>query len=92
MQRMQTAMTDIARNHACRRRKPIRPLDAREGRRLAETVRELSAERDTLKTRVAALEQGLGRRHRLNRPGREGRQPARRLPPPLPEPPSPASG
>ena len=40
--------------------KPLRPLDAREGRRLAETVRELAAEREALRTRVAALEQGLG--------------------------------
>ena len=40
--------------------KPVRPLDAREGRRLAETVRELTADRETLVARIATLEQGLG--------------------------------
>ena len=40
--------------------KPVRPLDAREGRRLAETVSELSIEREVLKARIAALEQGIG--------------------------------
>lgn len=39
--------------------KPIRPLDAREGRRLAETVRALAADRDRLLARVATLEQSL---------------------------------
>ena len=39
--------------------KPIRPLDAREGRRLAETVRSLAADRDRLLARVATLEQNL---------------------------------
>jgi hypothetical protein len=39
--------------------KPIRPLDAREGRRLAETVRSLAADRDRLVARVATLEQSL---------------------------------
>ena len=39
--------------------KPIRPLDAREGRRLAETVRSLAADRDRLAARVATLEQSL---------------------------------
>jgi hypothetical protein len=39
--------------------KPIRPLDAREGRRLAETVRSLAADRDRLLARVATLEQSL---------------------------------
>ena len=39
--------------------KPIRPLDAREGRRLAETVRSLAADRERLIARVATLEQGL---------------------------------
>ena len=39
--------------------KPIRPLDAREGRRLAETVRSLAADRDRLLARVASLEQSL---------------------------------
>ena len=39
--------------------KPIRPLDAREGRRLAETVRSLAADRDRLLARVAMLEQSL---------------------------------
>jgi hypothetical protein len=39
--------------------KPIRPLDAREGRRLAETVRSLAADRDRLVARVATLEQNL---------------------------------
>jgi hypothetical protein len=38
---------------------PIRPLDAREGRRLAETVRALAADRDRLLARVATLEQNL---------------------------------
>jgi hypothetical protein len=39
--------------------KTIRPLDAREGRRLAETVRSLAADRDRLLARVATLEQSL---------------------------------
>jgi hypothetical protein len=39
--------------------KPIRPLDAREGRRLAETVRGLTADRERLLARVATLEQSL---------------------------------
>jgi len=39
--------------------KPIRPLDAREGRRLAETVRSLEADRDRLLARIATLEQNL---------------------------------
>jgi hypothetical protein len=39
--------------------KPIRPLDAREGRRLAETVRVLAADRERLLDRVATLEQNL---------------------------------
>jgi hypothetical protein len=39
--------------------KPIRPLDAREGRRLAETVRTLTADRERLLARVATLEQSL---------------------------------
>ena len=57
--RIQTAMTDV-RESMRWSGKPGRPLDAREGRQLAEAIRELSAERDTLKNRVAALEQGLG--------------------------------
>jgi hypothetical protein len=36
---------------------PAHPLDAREGRRLAETVRSLAADREELRTRVTALEQ-----------------------------------
>jgi hypothetical protein len=39
--------------------KPIRPLDAREGRRLAETVRLLAADRERLLARVATLEQSI---------------------------------
>ena len=39
--------------------KRLRPLDAREGRRLAETVRVLAADRERLLDRVATLEQGL---------------------------------
>ena len=39
--------------------KPIRPLDAREGRRLAETVRELAADRERLLARIATLEQSI---------------------------------
>ena len=39
--------------------KPIRPLDAREGRRLAETVRALAADRERLLARVATLEQSI---------------------------------
>lgn len=39
--------------------KPLRPLDAREGRRLAETVRVLAADRERLLDRVATLEQSL---------------------------------
>jgi hypothetical protein len=39
--------------------KPIRPLDAREGRRLTETVRALAADRERLLARVATLEQSV---------------------------------
>ena len=39
--------------------KPIRPLDAREGRRLAETVRVLAADRERVFARVASLEQSI---------------------------------
>jgi hypothetical protein len=39
--------------------KPIRPLDAREGRRLAETVHSLEADRERLLSRIATLEQNL---------------------------------
>jgi hypothetical protein len=39
--------------------KPIRPLDAREGRRLAETVRVLAADRERLIARIATLEQNV---------------------------------
>jgi hypothetical protein len=39
--------------------KPIRPLDAREGRRLAETVRGLAADRERLLDRIASLEQNI---------------------------------
>jgi hypothetical protein len=39
--------------------KPIRPLDAREGRRLAETVRGLAADRERLLDRIATLEQSI---------------------------------
>src|SRR4051812_1416317 len=35
---------------------PIRPLDAREGRRLAETVRTLTADRERLIARIDTLE------------------------------------
>jgi hypothetical protein len=55
--RITKAMTNL---HETALPSGVRPLDAREGRRLAETVRELSAERDALKSRIAALEQGLG--------------------------------
>ena len=39
--------------------KPVKPLDAIEGRRLAETVRALVADRDRLVARIATLEQSL---------------------------------
>lgn len=39
--------------------KPVRPLDAREGRRLADTVRVLMADRERLLDRVATLEQSI---------------------------------
>lgn len=39
--------------------KTIRPLDAREGRRLAETVRSLSSDRDRLLARIATLEHSV---------------------------------
>jgi hypothetical protein len=39
--------------------KPIRPLDAREGHRLAETVRGLAADRERLLARIATLEQNI---------------------------------
>ena len=38
---------------------PVRPLDAREGRRLAETVRSLVAERDRLTARLDTLEHSV---------------------------------
>jgi hypothetical protein len=57
--RIQTGMADL-RETLLPSSAKVRPLDAREGRRLAETVRELSAERDALKTRISALEHGLG--------------------------------
>ena len=38
---------------------PARPLTAQEGRRLAETVRVLAADRDRLVSRIATLEHGL---------------------------------
>ena len=58
--RIQTAMSDFRGSLLSSSAKPVRPLDAGEVRRLAETVRELSAERSALQTRLAALEQGLG--------------------------------
>jgi hypothetical protein len=39
--------------------KPIRPLDAQEGRRLADIVRSLAADREQLLARVAMLEQSV---------------------------------
>lgn len=57
--RIQTALVDF-REKMRPSGKPVQPLDAREGRQLAEAIRDLSGERDALKTRVAALEQGLG--------------------------------
>jgi hypothetical protein len=39
--------------------KPVRALDAREGRRLAETVKELAADRERLLARIATLEQNI---------------------------------
>ncbi|MCX7314984.1 MAG: hypothetical protein WCG92_16255 [Hyphomicrobiales bacterium] len=39
--------------------KPVRPLDANEGRRLAETVRALTIDRDRLLERIASLEQTI---------------------------------
>lgn len=38
---------------------PVRPLDAREGRRLAETVRTLTTDRERLLERIAILEQNV---------------------------------
>jgi hypothetical protein len=40
--------------------KPVRPLDAKEAQRLAETVRLLAADRERLLTRVATLEHSIG--------------------------------
>jgi hypothetical protein len=40
--------------------KTLRSLDAREGQRLAETVRTLTADRDRLQTRLTTLERSLG--------------------------------
>ena len=40
--------------------KPIRPLDAAEGRQLAETVETLAADRERLLARIAALEESVG--------------------------------
>src|SRR5215207_2424968 len=52
----------------------VRPLNAREGRRLAETVRHLSGDRDRLLARLAALEQNVdgitGSIARVERAGR----------------------
>jgi len=40
--------------------KAIRPLDAQDGQRLAETVRTLAADRDRLQTQLATLERSVG--------------------------------
>jgi hypothetical protein len=84
--RIQTAMSDLRETLIPSGVKPVRPLDAREGRRLAETVRELSVERDALKTRIAAIEHGLGGvTGSIARVERAARQPAW-LPLPVPAP------
>jgi hypothetical protein len=59
--------------------RPVRPFDAREGRRLAETVRTLTADRDRLMARIATLEQGLdnitGSIARVEKVAKAARQP-----------------
>jgi hypothetical protein len=74
--------------------KPVRPLDAREGRRLAETVRTLAADRERLLARVATLEQSLdgitgsiARVEKAVKTPVEG-LPAAAAPSPLPSPPA----
>jgi hypothetical protein len=57
--RMHLAIAEIHENLIPSGTKPIRPLDAREGRRLAETVRTLAADRERLISRVATLEQSI---------------------------------
>ena len=56
--------------------KPIRPLDAREGRRLAETVRALDRRPRTAARPRRHPRAEHRRHHRLDRPGREGREDA----------------
>jgi hypothetical protein len=57
--RLLVAAAEFRENLASPGTKSVRPLDAREGRRLAETVRELTADRDPLLARIAALEHSL---------------------------------
>lgn len=57
--RMHLAIAEIHENLIPSGTQPIRPLDAREGRRLAETVRTLAADRERLISRVATLEQSI---------------------------------
>ena len=57
--RLHVAFADIHESLIPSGAKPIRPLDAREGRRLAETVRMLAADRERLLDRVATLEQSI---------------------------------
>jgi hypothetical protein len=57
--RMHLAIAEIHENLIPSGTDPIRPLDAREGRRLAETVRALVADRERLISRVATLEQSI---------------------------------
>ncbi len=57
--RLQTAVAEVHEILLPTGVKPVRPLDAREGRRLAETVRQLSGDRDRLLDRLASLEQNV---------------------------------
>ena len=57
--RLQQAFAEVREIFIPTGARPIRPLDAREGRRLAEAVLSLAAERERLLARVDALEQNL---------------------------------
>jgi hypothetical protein len=67
--------------------KPARPLDAIEGRKLAETVRVLTADRERLMARIAALEHNVdditSSISRVERAARAAPPPAEPSPPPV---------
>jgi hypothetical protein len=53
-------MVSLSDNKTGRTDKAIRPLDAQDGQRLAETVRTLTADRDRLQIQLATLERSVG--------------------------------